>query len=70
MLEICEHGASTERRGCGGSRALLILARGLRVAGAADAPIGFDQQIRPILSNNCFACHGPDAKARKASLLT
>ncbi len=35
---------------------------------AADAPIDFDRQIRPILSDNCFACHGPDAKARKANL--
>src|SRR5437016_521042 len=38
------------------------------VAAAAEAPIDFDRQIRPILSNNCFACHGPDAKARKANL--
>jgi hypothetical protein len=37
-------------------------------ARGADAPIDLDRQIRPILSNNCFACHGPDAKARKADL--
>src|SRR5262249_22841166 len=24
--------------------------------------------VRPILSDNCFACHGPDDKARKAGL--
>lgn len=28
----------------------------------------FNKEVRPILANNCFACHGPDEKARKASL--
>jgi hypothetical protein len=32
------------------------------------AAINFDRQIRPILSDNCFACHGPDVKQRKAKL--
>src|SRR5262249_19724809 len=30
--------------------------------------IEFDRQIRPILAENCFACHGPDDRARKAKL--
>ncbi|XOV95364.1 MAG: PSD1 and planctomycete cytochrome C domain-containing protein [Bacteroidota bacterium] len=30
--------------------------------------IDFNFHVRPILSDNCFACHGPDAKARKANL--
>jgi hypothetical protein len=34
-------------------------------AGAADIPIDFNRDIRPILSNNCFFCHGPDSKERK-----
>ena len=28
-------------------------------------PIDFNREIRPILSNTCFKCHGPDAKQRK-----
>jgi hypothetical protein len=28
-------------------------------------PVSFNREILPILSNNCFACHGPDEKARK-----
>ena len=30
--------------------------------------IGFNQKIRPILSDKCFQCHGPDAKSREAEL--
>ena len=35
---------------------------------AATDAIDFDRQVRPILSDNCYKCHGPDAKARKADL--
>ena len=32
------------------------------------AEIDFGREIRPILSKNCYACHGPDEKKRKAKL--
>ncbi|MDQ3623535.1 MAG: hypothetical protein M3463_13770, partial [Verrucomicrobiota bacterium] len=35
---------------------------------AAEAPIDFNRDIRPIISAACYACHGPDAKAREAEL--
>jgi len=35
----------------------------------ADEPaVDFNRQIRPVLADTCFKCHGPDAGARKANL--
>lgn len=32
------------------------------------SPLEYNRDIRPILSENCFACHGADSASRKASL--
>ena len=37
------------------------------VATAADK-LSFNRNVRPILAENCFACHGPDSASRKAGL--
>ena len=42
-------------------------------AGKAQSPsasgrLQYNRDIRPILAENCFACHGPDSAARKADL--
>jgi len=35
---------------------------------AADKPIDFNRDVRPILTDKCFHCHGPDAHSREAEL--
>ncbi|MEO1996910.1 MAG: DUF1549 domain-containing protein, partial [Planctomycetaceae bacterium] len=40
----------------------------MSVSGRAANRIQFNRDIRPILANNCYQCHGPDAKARQAGL--
>ena len=41
---------------------------GLGVGAAVAQPVEFNRDIRPILSDRCFACHGPDAGNRKSPL--
>ncbi|MGP0068866.1 MAG: DUF1553 domain-containing protein [Isosphaeraceae bacterium] len=52
---------------------LMTLAAGLSVCSVAvgaepSRNVDFNFQVRPILSDKCFKCHGPDARNRKADL--
>ena len=52
-------------------RVMVLLLGVTGLASAEDQPkrkIEFNRDVRPILSENCLACHGPDAKHRKAEL--
>src|SRR5947199_5084703 len=48
--------------------ALLAVSRLWAGTVSASGAIEFNRDIRPIISENCFACHGADSAARKASL--
>jgi hypothetical protein len=49
---------------------LAVAGAGLQVMARADAlgKVDFNREVLPILSDHCFACHGPDDKERKARL--
>jgi len=57
---------------CVAVRSLVAVLAGFSCAIAAAAEPGdrvdFDREIRPVLADRCFGCHGPDRGARKAKL--
>lgn len=50
------------------STLLIPISIGLTFAAHAEEPLSFNRDIRPILSDKCIGCHGPDAKHREAGL--
>ncbi len=52
-------------RWCCLAASLLMTFAGSTVAADPKRLIDFNREVRPILSNSCFKCHGPDEKERK-----
>ena len=53
---------------CAALVGLTASARTSQIAPTAVDRVDFSFQIRPLLSDRCFRCHGPDASKRKAKL--
>ena len=45
-----------------------VCAAMVSVQGAPETAIDFSREILPLLSDHCFACHGPDEQGRKGGL--
>ena len=49
-------------------RGILLFAGCVALAGTASAEVDFNRDVRPILSDICFKCHGPDEGQRVSEL--
>ncbi len=68
LLRACDHCAVPRRLYLvvlSGAYLVSVMTAGVAIA--AD-PVSFSNDVRPILSQNCFKCHGPDEGSREGGL--
>src|SRR2546425_11732743 len=72
LIELGEDGAPGPRtkflRDFSGRAFVVVAICGLSFTARGAEKLQYNRDIRPILSDRCFKCHGPDKGARKASL--
>ena len=62
MLSVC-------KRAIAAPLCLLLAACGQQDSNTVGVDVSFNWDVRPVISDNCFACHGPDAEGgQKAGL--
>lgn len=68
MLDVVISSPDRSRRRTSVAAGFLAFAisAGVALVVAGEEPIDFNRDIRPILSDQCFHCHGPDAKNQKS----
>ena len=70
LLQLCWLAISFFRRVQGVCRLLCLAAVPAEFGFVGDvcSAVDFDREVRPILADHCFSCHGPDGEQRKAGL--